>query len=302
MTDSLPIVISASRRTDIPAFYMDWFMASIRKGFFEVINPYNRKTSIVPAGPDAVHTLVFWSKDFGLFLEKGYGKQLQKMGYHLFFNFTLNSESRILEPKVPCLEKRLDQLHQLCDSFDSRSVNLRFDPICVYDTPDQTGLDNLKDFSRIIQTAGTLGIRRCITSFMDPYGKIEKRVKALPGFRFADPDRFRKIDILLSMEKHMEGLGTALFICCEKELLAALPKTSKVKSSSCIPNDLLVELFGGNLSMKRDAGQRIKQGCGCRTSVDIGSYDLHPCFHNCLFCYANPSSDLSASKSSVRTQ
>jgi hypothetical protein len=289
MTASLPIVISASRRTDIPAFYMDWFMASINTGYFEVINPYNRKTALVPARPGAVHTLVFWSKDFGMFLEKGCGEILRKKGYHLFFNFTINSESQILEPEVPSLQKRLDQLEQLCIRFGSLPVNLRFDPVCLYDTQNRTGLDNLKDFSRITKTAAKLGVRRCITSFMDPYAKIEKRVQNLPGFRFADPDLSHKIQILMSMEKEMEGLDMALFTCCENELLAVMPETSRVKSSSCIPNDLLLELFGGNLSLKKDAGQRVKQGCGCKTSVDIGSYDFHPCFHNCLYCYANPS-------------
>jgi hypothetical protein len=291
MTGSLPIVISASRRTDIPAFYMDWFMDSIQKGCFDVKNPFNRKIFRVPAGSEAVHTLVFWSKNFGFFLEKGHGKTLEKMGYHLFFNFTINSESRILEPGVPCLEKRLDQLRELCGTFDPRSVNLRFDPVCFYETGDSFTRDNGKDFSRIIQTAASLGIQRCITSFMDPYGKIEKRVKALSGFRFVDPDLPRKVEVLLSMEQQMQGLDMALFTCCEKELLAALPETSTVKSSSCIPHDLLVSLFGGRLSLKKDAGQRIQQGCGCQSSVDIGSYDLHPCFHQCLYCYANPSTD-----------
>ncbi|MBU4315638.1 MAG: DUF1848 domain-containing protein [Proteobacteria bacterium] len=302
MTEFLPIVISASRRTDIPAFYMDWFMASIKKGQFEVINPFNRKSFRVPAGPQAVHTLVFWSKDFGLFLEKGHGEILQKMGYQLFFNFTLNSESQVLEPGVPALDKRLDQLEELCRRFDPRSVNLRVDPICFYETKDQACRDNLQDFSRIVRKAADSGVRRCITSFMDHYAKIDKRVKSLSGFRFVDPDMPDKIKILLSLEEEMEGLNMELFTCCEKELLEALPDNAKVKASACVPNDLLLELFGGRLSLKKDSGQRVKQGCGCGTSVDIGSYDLHPCFHNCLFCYANPAMDTGFSKPAGRVQ
>ncbi|MBW2737316.1 MAG: DUF1848 family protein, partial [Deltaproteobacteria bacterium] len=61
-----------------------------------------------------------------------------------------------------------------------------------------------------------------------------------------------------------------------------------ITKSSCIPNDLLMKLFGGSLSLNKDSGQRIKNGCGCKVSADIGSYSLHPCYHNCLFCYANP--------------
>jgi len=73
-----------------------------------------------------------------------------------------------------------------------------------------------------------------------------------------------------------------------KEVIDALPLDCGITKSSCIPNDLLVEIFGGRLSMRKDSGQRIKSGCGCKVSIDIGSYSWHPCYHNCLFCYANP--------------
>jgi hypothetical protein len=104
---SAKIVLSASRRTDVPAFYMDWFMRSIEQGFFEVTNPYNRRKSIVAATPDKVHTIVFWSKNFARFLDHHYGDFLQRQGYHLFFNFTINSENPLLEPHVPPLQQRL---------------------------------------------------------------------------------------------------------------------------------------------------------------------------------------------------
>jgi hypothetical protein len=81
-----------------------------------------------------------------------------------------------------------------------------------------------------------------------------------------------------------------LKLCCEKDVLAALPAETSVTQSACIPSELLVEFFGGNLDLKKDTGQRIQEGCGCNVSVDIGSYQLHPCYHNCLFCYANPTS------------
>ncbi len=87
MKSSQQIVISASRRTDIPAFYMSWFMQQIQKRSFEVINPYNRKKAVVPAIPDKVHTIVFWSKNFGPFIEGGHGQTLAAMGYNLFFQF-----------------------------------------------------------------------------------------------------------------------------------------------------------------------------------------------------------------------
>ena len=99
-----------------------------------------------------------------------------------------------------------------------------------------------------------------------------------------------KKKIILKMEQALISDNINLKLCCEKEVLDALPATTTVTESSCIPNDLLVELFGGNLSLKKDTGQRVQKGCGCKVSVDIGSYHHHPCYHNCLFCYANPAS------------
>jgi len=288
MSQSTRIVISASRRTDIPAFYMDWFMEHIKQGVFETINPYNRHVSKVPATTDRVHTIVFWSKNFGPLINGGYGKKLREMGYNLFFNFTINSDSPLLEPRVPLLKDRLAQIEVLSKQFDPKSINWRFDPICFFKTNKKGIQNNLHDFSHIAAKVSQYGIRRCITSFRDDYKKIRKRTASIPGFSFIDPTLEQKKEILLSMEKELTEKNMGLYTCCEKKVLKTLSAESKIRKSSCIPNDLIVEIFDGRVSFKKDSGQRTKEGCGCRVSVDIGSYHLHPCFHNCLFCYANP--------------
>jgi hypothetical protein len=282
------IVISASRRTDIPAFYMPWFMAQIKRGVFEVINPFNRQARKIPATPADVHTIVFWSKDFALFLKESHGEKLQQAGYHLFFNFTINSKAPLLEPCVPPLKIRLKQLEQLCNRFGASAINWRFDPICFFKARNGALQDNLHDLKRIAEKAAECGVERCITSFLDFYPKIEKRIADLPDFSFCDPPLKAKTETILKIEHLLSAYPISLKLCCEKEVMDALPEDSSVTESSCIPNDLLVKLFGGNLSLKKDTGQRIRKGCGCKLSVDIGSYHHHPCFHNCLFCYANP--------------
>jgi len=288
MKSLVPIVISASRRTDIPAFYMDWFMDGIKKGSFEVINPYNRHVSVVPATCKDVHSIVFWSKNFRPFINGGYGEKLIKKGYNLFFNFTINSTSPLLEPNLPSLADRLDQLEYLSGHFNPVAINWRFDPVCFYETKEVKIKDNLHDFPVIAAKAAGCGITRCITSFMDHYPKIKKRTASMPGFSFIDPTLEKKKEIVLKMAETLSLKKISLQTCCEIELLSALPQACGITKSSCIPNNLLVKIFGGELSMKRDSGQRIKSGCGCKVSVDIGSYNLHPCYHNCLFCYANP--------------
>ncbi|MCJ7541530.1 MAG: DUF1848 domain-containing protein [Desulfobacterales bacterium] len=263
-------------------------MEQIKKGVFEVTNPYNRRKFIVPATPGSVHTIVFWSKNFAPFLKGKFGQTLLAMGYNLFFNFTINSDIPLLEPRVPSLKQRLDQLRDLSRNYDSKTINWRFDPVCFFKFEEKIIKDNLHDFSRIATWASQCGVTRCITSFMDHYSKIKKRIKLIPGFSFIDPILSEKIGTLLKLEKELSEKNVDLYACCEKEVLNALPSGSNIRKGSCIPNDLFVKIFGGDLSFKRDTGQRSSKGCGCMISVDIGSYHLHPCYHNCLFCYANP--------------
>ena len=267
---------------------MPWSMAQIRRGYFEVTNPFNQRVSSVSATPDRVHTIVFWSKNFGPFLKKNYGEQLLRQGYHLFFNFTINSDSSDLEPNVPPLGKRLCQLEHLCQRFGADTINWRFDPLCFFKTGSGPLQDNLHEFRDIAAKASECGIVRCITSFMDHYTKIRRRLSTRPGFAFIDPMLETKVEIVGKMEKDLAAANIHLSVCCEKDLLKAVPQSSSITGSSCIPGDLLQKLFGGRLSLKKDTGQRINAGCGCTVSSDIGSYRLQACYHNCLFCYANP--------------
>lgn len=281
------IVISASRRTDIPAFYMPWFMNRIQIGHFELANPYSKKISQLPASPDQVHTIVFWSKDFAPFLDGGYGRQLAEKGYHLFFNFTINSPHPILEPAVPPLEQRLAQLRQLADLFGPQAIQWRFDPICHYRLPSGETDDNLDQFRAIAQGVAQTGITTCITSFVDLYRKVKERQRHL-DLQLFDPPLAQKVARVAAMAETLDGMGIQLQLCCEKELLAAMPPPPHIKSAACIPNHHLARLYGDDISLARDAGQRAAAGCGCRVSKDIGNYQHHPCHHRCLFCYANP--------------
>ena len=282
-------ILSVSRRTDIPAFYMPWFMDQVRRGCIEVVNPFNRQVRRVAVSPESVHTMVFWSKNFGPFLDGGYGEQLQAMGYRLFFNFTVNSHQPILEPGVPDLCRRLEQLEALCRRFGPETVQWRFDPICHYTVDNSQAGDNLKDFETIAEAAGNCGINLCITSFMDHYRKIARRTA--PGFSFFEPPEDEKIAILQNLQKRLMPLGISLALCCEKDLLEKMPFGSGVQSAACISSHRIMAVHGGRVETRRDSGQRRTSGCDCTVSVDVGSYHLHPCYHNCLFCYANPAMD-----------
>ena len=289
MKDDTRLILSASRRTDIPAFYMPWLMKGVQRGCIAVQNPFNRKVRQVPVSPDRVHSMVFWSKNFGPFLEGGYGERLRSMGFHLAFNFTINSSSPDLEPAVPPLSQRLDQLRELARRFGGKTIQWRFDPICHYTTRDGSHRDNLSDFASIAEVAGENGIQTCITSFMDHYRKVVRRAEG--RLTFVDPAMDRKRTILLEMERRLASLQISLDVCCEPDVLETLPLSATIRPAACISGRRIMALYGGRVSLRRDAGQRRAAGCGCTASVDIGSYAEHPCFHNCLFCYANPAGD-----------
>ena len=240
-----------------------------------------------------MHTIVFWSKNFGPFIAGEYGRQLQAYGYHLFFNFSINSESALLEPGLPRLEERLAQLEYLCDHYGPGTINWRFDPVCFYRTETREREDNLKDFSMIAQKAASMGIERCITSFLDMYPKIKKRLARVPGLDFVPVSMEKKRSVLGDMGRILEHLGISLQTCCERELLEQIAGDLPIGRSACIPNDRIMKLFGGRVSLGKDSGQRVKSGCGCFKSVDIGSYRRQPCYHNCLYCYANPCQNIS---------
>lgn len=288
---TLKTVISASRRTDIPAFYMPWFMSAIDKGRFEVVNPYNQRIYIVPAEPDQVHTLVFWSKNLDSFLAEGYGRLLEERGYHLFFNFTINTPHPVLEPHVPPLNERLEQLTQICAQHGPACVQWRFDPICYFINQAGQPASNLHQFATIAKHAANLGIDGCVTSFVDIYRKVQRRMERASGPLLFDPPLEIKTKQIIRMATDLDAWGMKLRLCCEKEILDALPDQDFVQAAACIPSDRLAALYGPDITLSKDSGQRRSAGCQCGVSKDIGSYALHPCHHDCLFCYANPSGD-----------
>ena len=282
------IILSASRRTDIPAFYMDWFMEGIARGFFSVTNPFNRKTATVSAAPEDVHSIVFWSKDFGAFLDGGYGEILGEMGYNLFFLFTVNSRSPVLEPNMAATDTRIRQAEALAARFGARCVVWRFDPVCFFTFNGGDVQDNLAELATIAMRMESAGIRRCITSFADHYPKVIRRVDKIQGLRLIDPPLEEKRRVLRDMAGILASRNISLYTCCEKQLTDSLPESWGIKAGGCISGHLLAGLFGEKPALQRDSGQRKEKGCLCTVSRDIGDYDRHPCFHGCLYCYARP--------------
>ncbi len=291
-------ILSASRRTDIPGWYTPWFLEGISKGYFETTNPFNRQTRRVEVSQETVHTVVFWSKNLDPFLDLDAHRILTDQGFNLFLNFTINSEAPLLEPGIPNLATRLGQVARLCEVINPVQIAWRFDPICFYQQ-DEVSRTNLDDFEFISTALSDMGIKRCVTSFYDPYKKVDQRIRRLfpPGtFKFRDPGLAARKKVIKKMAGSLADKGMALFLCCEKQLFEALGNIENVSPNACIDGRLYKQLFGGAPETAKDYGQRRGKGCQCTKAIDIGSYQHHPCFHNCLFCYARTGMDTQKGK------
>jgi len=244
-------------------------------------NPYNGKVRTVDVAKSSVGTIVFWSKNFAPLLKRI--KELAE--WPAVFNFTLNSEDPLLEPKLPPLKERMEQMSSLASIYDSRAVCWRFDPVVFY-RAGRTERNNLGSFETLLEFARGVEIQSCTISFMDPYRKIAKREKGMPDFRFIYPDTPRLIETAAWMAERAAGYGIKLLTCCEAALNQA--RIENLTPGRCIDHDLISRLYGAHLSGKQDMGQRKAAGCLCQQSVDVGSYRDQFCLCGCLYCYANP--------------
>ncbi|MHA1727517.1 MAG: DUF1848 family protein [Promethearchaeota archaeon] len=296
-------IISCSRRTDIPAFLMDWVINRIKQGFVDVVNPFNRKiVSRVSLNSNDVKVWVWWSKDFRSWINKyKENPEIFKQYKGHFFNFTINSPSALEEGVKISLEKRLEQLEWLVNTFGPERIQYRFDPIVFYRNVEdgeegeekkekeegeegKKGLiDNLDKFEFIISKVSSLGIKEIIFSFATIYTKVKKRMK-YRGKIIVDLPINRKKKVLDNLIGICDSYGISMHACCQPELIGY---KNAIKQAHCINGEKIKRLNKGSISIVKDKGQR--DSCGCSKSRDIGGYNgIFRCKHNCDYCYANP--------------
>ncbi|MFA6471170.1 MAG: DUF1848 family protein [Candidatus Latescibacterota bacterium] len=265
-------VISASRRTDIPAFYLEHLIRFIRQEYAEVVNPYSGLVSRVNLQPESVHTLVLWSKDFNLFLHKSDSFK----DFNLYFLFTVN-ELPFLEPRVPPVSARLEQARELALRFGPERIGWRFDPVIF---SSEGPITPVETYGRIGLKMAEAGIHRSIFSFLDLYGKVRTRIQRM-SLDIIDPPLEMKREYASCLASRASELGMSLESCSED-----LGGIEGITPSSCIDGRILSSLAGEPAPIAKDCGQR--PSCRCTVSRDIGSYSSMPCPHGCLYCYANP--------------
>jgi len=273
------MIISASRRTDIPAFYSSWFMERIREGWVEVKNPFNpSQKKLVSLRPKEVEVIVFWTRNVSPLLP--YLKELDERGYYYAFLYTITGYGPPLEKKSPPVEKALDDFRRLSEKIGPKRVTWRFDPI-IY-LPGKGKEWTLECFEKIIRVVAP-NTDRVVVSFLDFYEKVKRRLQKMgkeTGLKVIDlyskKDTLREIATDLAKLARINNLE--IFSCAEKEELTPYG----IKAGSCIDGERLNKIFNLTIKIKKDKHQR--PNCRCTVSQDIGEYNT--CQHGCVYCYA----------------
>jgi len=281
--DIIPIrkseIISASRRTDIPAFYMDMMLEALKNKYIDVKNPYSQKSSRVSLDKKDVKCICWWSKDYGKWIKIYEENNILFSGFKHYFNFTINGTNELEKGVKTTLDERLKQLKYLTKTFGVNAISYRFDPIVYYKKKNDDSIyNNLEHFKYIVKYIAKLGIKEIIFAFCLGYPNVVKRMKKMnKELIILNINEQKKImDKLL---KITDKYGIIMKTCCNNELIGY----KNIISSACIDKNKIEKITKKRFKLKRDSGQR-KQ-CNCVQSRDIGDYDMN-CKHECAYCYA----------------
>ncbi len=271
----MPQVISASRRTDIPAFFSDWFVNRLKAGAAVVKQPYAKRFVRVSLRPQDVSAVVFWSKNYSPLLGKL--GEIEKTTKNLFFHFTITA-NRELELDAPDYRDALRDYVFLVKKYSPAQVIWRYDPLCI---TDKLSYEIHED--RFVHCAESLKgyAKRCCISFVHPYKKVLANLGKYTDHRLVALALEQKREYARRLALRAEANGIGLYVCCNDYLLS-----ETVKKASCIDGRFLSEIFQMPIDT-RSASTRME--CACTKSIDIGAYDT--CGHGCLYCYANVDKD-----------
>jgi len=271
------MILSASRRTDIPAFFSDWFINRINEGFIYVKNPVNRKQiSKLILTKESIDCIVFWTKNPSPIISKL--NILKNIPY--YFQFTITPYDTTIEPNVPNKNLLINEFRKLSGLIGSQRVIWRYDPI--FFTPIFNVDYHVKYFEQI---AGKLKgyTDKCIISIFDEYRNCEKNMRNT-GYSLGEKN------VILSLMEKLAIIAKSnkitLETCAENLDLSHY----EIRKGKCIDDKLIERITGVKIKPEKDKYQRLE--CGCISSVDIGAYDSCP--HNCLYCYANVNKNIVA--------
>lgn len=268
------MIVSASYRTDIPAYYGDWFMGRLAAGFCRVANPYGGRPYCVALERDAVDGFVFWTRNAAPFLDRL--DAVGRAGFPFVVQMTITGYPRVFEDSVPDAARAVVTFRSIAERFGSRAIVWRYDPILLTSiTEADWHIDNF---------AGLAGALRGVTdevvvSFADFYAKTAAHLRAAAtrhGFAWRDPAAAEKRDLTRRLAAIAADNGMTLTLCVEPDLLV-----DGIAAARCV-DALRLSDVAGHPIRAREKGNRA--GCACAETRDIGAYDS--CVQGCVYCYA----------------
>lgn len=267
------MILSVSRRTDVPAFYGEWFINRLRDGFVLVRNPVNPKqVGKILLSRENIDCMVFWTKNPENFMK--YLGELED--YPFYFQFTLNGYGEDIEPGIPDKKRKLIPLfRELSGKIGKERVIWRYDPVLI--SKDYSIDWHIHTFESMAQALEGY-TKQAVISFLDIYRKISRRMKRAGIRRPTEEEVFQFAQRAgTSARNH----GMTAVTCAEGYDLSRFG----IRKGCCIDRELVEKLIGMKISVDKDKNQRPE--CGCAESIDIGSYDTCPA--GCLYCYASHS-------------
>ncbi len=262
-----PLVISASRRTDIPAFFSDWFSACLSRGAAEYRNPYSGRPASVSLAPDDVAAFVFWTRNPLPFLPVV--ARLERAGYRSIFHVTVTGHPRALEPSAPALDEAIAAFRALSETAGPRRVLWRFDPIL----PGEEPASAVARFEKVSAALEGLSAR-CTVSIAHPYRKSLRAMRSVAHLWRPSEDLRDAVDRIAAIGR---ARGFRTVSCCSPTL-----RDWGLPGAACVDAELLSALDPA--APVPAAPSPVREGCLCAASRDIGTY--RTCRHGCLYCYA----------------
>lgn len=264
------MIISASRRTDIPARFSPWLFNRLKEGYALVQNPMNpRQISRVDLSPEAVDGLVLWTKNPLPMLSD----LCRLEPYPYYFQFTLTPYGRDVEPGLPEKPRLLEGFIRLSEEIGRHRVIWRYDPILL--APGYDWEFHLRAFEEMAEKLAPY-TEKCIFSFLDSYRCMAGAAREL-GVQYPSTDR--QTGMARELAAIAKGYGLKLETCCEPLELAEYG----IGHARCIDGELISRISGWPVKAGKAPSQR--PGCGCAQSTDIGAYGT--CQNRCIYCYAN---------------
>lgn len=269
------MIISTSRRTDIPSYYSEWFSNRIKEKYVLVRNPMNyHQVSRIDLSPEVVDCIVFWTKNPIPMIPK-----LERLqNYHYYFQFTLTGYGQDVERNLPSKKMILLPVFQrLSKEIGREKVVWRYDPIFFSEKYSMEY--HCRCFAELAEELAGY-TEKCTVSFMDAYKNTERNIKAL---NYVNDTYAMQTDLLQRFVEIANRNGLYIDTCAEAGDFEKLG----VKHAHCIDKERIERIIGCKMNVDKDPNQRAE--CGCVSSIDIGAYNT--CKNGCLYCYANYMAD-----------